>query len=199
MTVTRSPRKLPKQARSRALVDALLDATEALAFQSGLANVTVPAIVQRSGVGQGSVFEYFPSKEALVAAWAERTWQRALNAAVSAAATGLEGINLRAVSALNGVLWPYARATSGMHFGDVLGRRDVRKEVFDAVAAFVEGALEHHAAALPAPLANRAASARLLASVLASDLYLEWLASIDDVAIANEEATALIRRYLRGD
>lgn len=179
-------------------MDAVLDATEELAFASGIGSVTVPSIARRSGVAQGSIFDYFPTKEAIVAAWAERTWRRALEAAVAAVPLEREGVVARVIAALNGVLWPYARATVGLHFGDVLGRREVRTEIFGAVATLVESALDQHAALVPKPPANRNSAGRLVASVLASDLYLEWLAANDDLDVANHEVTTLVRRYLVG-
>lgn len=66
------PRKRPQQARSRALVDALVEATERVLTRSGYEAATTQAIADVAGVSIGSLYQYFPNKEALVAAVVER-------------------------------------------------------------------------------------------------------------------------------
>ncbi len=65
-------RKLPKQERSRATVEALLDATAALLVEEGYPRTTTNRIARRAGVSVGSLYQYFPNKEAVVAALIER-------------------------------------------------------------------------------------------------------------------------------
>ncbi len=67
-----SARKQPKQQRSRALVDTLLEATARVLTEKGLADTTTNEIAEVAGVSVGSLYQYFPSKEALVAALIER-------------------------------------------------------------------------------------------------------------------------------
>jgi AcrR family transcriptional regulator len=67
-----SPRKLPRQARSQATVDALLDATAQVLVERGPARLTTNAVAERAGVSVGSLYQYFPNKNALVAALHER-------------------------------------------------------------------------------------------------------------------------------
>jgi AcrR family transcriptional regulator len=66
------PRKTPKQARSRDTVDAILEATIRVLLERGYAQTTTIAIAERAGVSVGSLYQYFPSKEALVAALIDR-------------------------------------------------------------------------------------------------------------------------------
>jgi len=67
-----SPRKAPQQSRSQATVDALLEAGGRVLGQTGYARASVNRIAQTAGVSVGSLYQYFPTKEALVAAVAKR-------------------------------------------------------------------------------------------------------------------------------
>jgi AcrR family transcriptional regulator len=67
------PRRLPRQARSRASLDALLEATAHLLREGGYARLTTNHIAERAGVSIGTLYQFFPGKEAIVAALIERT------------------------------------------------------------------------------------------------------------------------------
>lgn len=62
-----SPRKKPRQARSRATVDALLQATADILVRDGYAKLTTNRIADRAGVNIASLYQFFPSKDALIA------------------------------------------------------------------------------------------------------------------------------------
>ena len=66
------PRKNALQARSRATVDALLEATARILVREGFEKTSTNRIAEIAGVSVGSLYQYFPSKEALVAAVIER-------------------------------------------------------------------------------------------------------------------------------
>ena len=61
------PRKLPTQERSRATVDAIMQAATYILVRSGWECLTTNAIAERAGVNIGSIYQYFPNKEAIVA------------------------------------------------------------------------------------------------------------------------------------
>src|ERR1700735_4266843 len=67
-----SPRKLASQERSRSTVDALLEATTRVLIREGYDKASTNRIAEVAGVSVGSLYQYFPSKEALVAAVIER-------------------------------------------------------------------------------------------------------------------------------
>jgi AcrR family transcriptional regulator len=67
-----SPRKQPKQARAQATVTALLDATARVLVEEGYDSATTNRIAEVAGVSIGSLYQYFPNKESLVAALVER-------------------------------------------------------------------------------------------------------------------------------
>lgn len=62
------PRKRPRQSRSRVLYDALVEATRRLLASEGVAAVTTARVAELAGVSIGSLYQYFPSREALIAA-----------------------------------------------------------------------------------------------------------------------------------
>lgn len=67
-----NPRKTPRQARAAVTVDAILDATAHILREGGLAGLTTNAIAERAGVSIGSLYQYFPGKEALLCALIRR-------------------------------------------------------------------------------------------------------------------------------
>ncbi len=73
-------RKHPTQARSRALVDSLLEATARILVQDGWDALTTNRVAKAAGVSVGSLYQYFPNKDALVAGlvegWADNITKR---------------------------------------------------------------------------------------------------------------------------
>ncbi|MFJ4431383.1 TetR/AcrR family transcriptional regulator [Pseudomonas sp. NPDC089395] len=65
-------RKRPTQSRSRALVDAVEQACLRILDESGEAALTVARIAEISGVAVGSIYQYFPNKDSIVALLYER-------------------------------------------------------------------------------------------------------------------------------
>lgn len=66
------PRKLPVQARSAHTVEAVLEAAARILETHGLAACTTNAIAERAGVSVGSLYQYFPNRDALTVALIER-------------------------------------------------------------------------------------------------------------------------------
>jgi AcrR family transcriptional regulator len=62
-----SPTKQPRQERSRATVEALLEAAADILIRHGYAKLTTNRIAERAGVNIASLYQYFPGKEAIVA------------------------------------------------------------------------------------------------------------------------------------
>jgi AcrR family transcriptional regulator len=66
------PRKSASQERSRSTVNALLEATARILVKEGFDKASTNRIAEVAGVSVGSLYQYFPSKEALVAALIDR-------------------------------------------------------------------------------------------------------------------------------
>jgi AcrR family transcriptional regulator len=89
-----NPRKLASQERSRRTVDALLEATARVLMKEGYDRASTNKIAAVAGVSIGSLYQYFPSKEALVVAVIDRHTQQISqvmrNAVVKVAARPIE-------------------------------------------------------------------------------------------------------------
>lgn len=70
-----SPRKQASQERSRSTIDALVTATARILVKEGYGQASTNRIAEVAGVSIGSLYQYFPSKEALVAAVIDRHTQ----------------------------------------------------------------------------------------------------------------------------
>lgn len=67
-----APRKSASQERSRITVDAIIEATTRILIKNGYDYASTNKIAAAAGVSIGSLYQYFPNKEALVAAVSER-------------------------------------------------------------------------------------------------------------------------------
>jgi AcrR family transcriptional regulator len=66
------PRKYASQERSRATIDALIEATARILVTEGFDKASTNRIAEKAGVSIGSLYQYYPGKEALVAAVIDR-------------------------------------------------------------------------------------------------------------------------------
>jgi AcrR family transcriptional regulator len=64
------PRRSPAQARSRETVETILQAAARVFATRGYTGATTNHIAERAGVSVGSLYEYFPSKDAILVALA---------------------------------------------------------------------------------------------------------------------------------
>ena len=65
------PRKIPSQRRARATVDCILKAAELIISNEGYEFATTNHIAEVAGVSIGTVYQYFPRKEAILASLIE--------------------------------------------------------------------------------------------------------------------------------
>lgn len=90
MAVT--PRKRPRQQRAQAMVEAIVEAAARIFESDGAAGYTTNAIAERAGASIGSLYQYFPDKDAITAALIRRETDRFLvEARASAAAPDWRG------------------------------------------------------------------------------------------------------------
>jgi AcrR family transcriptional regulator len=143
-----SPRKMPRQDRSRATVEALLEATADILIRHGYAKLTTNRIADRAGVNIASLYQYFPGKEALVAELRRRHGdeQRAAlrQALIERGGQGLEStiqalvsIGMAAHAAAPELHRVFADELPPIRYGDV-STRDA--PLFDEMRRFLEAA-----------------------------------------------------------
>lgn len=68
----RRPRKQPRQERSQLTVEAILDAAIQIFERHGYAKGTTTKIAERAGIAVGSLYQYYPNKDAILVAVALR-------------------------------------------------------------------------------------------------------------------------------
>ena len=64
----KSPRKRPLQQRAIATVEAIVEASAHILEKDGFEHYSTNAIAERAGVSIGSLYQYFPSKDAITRA-----------------------------------------------------------------------------------------------------------------------------------
>lgn len=67
-----TPRKMPTQARATATIDAIFEATIQVLSIEGLAHLTTTKVAKRAGVSVGTMYQYYPHKQALLYAVLDR-------------------------------------------------------------------------------------------------------------------------------
>src|SRR3954470_18666319 len=72
------PRKLPRQRRSKATVQAILDACAEGLQRGGYHSLSTHAIAVRAGASVGTLYQYFPNREAVAGALEVRAMGRLL-------------------------------------------------------------------------------------------------------------------------
>ncbi len=70
------PRKRPRQARSRETVEAILTAAARILVRDGYARTSTNRIAEVAGVSIGSLYEYFPNRDAILATLRQRQHDR---------------------------------------------------------------------------------------------------------------------------
>ena len=98
-------RKKPRQARSAVTVDAIFEATIQVLLTEGIHRLTTTRGAERAGVSVGTMYQYFPHKQALLYALNERYLDR-LAERVEATCSNLHGKSTaEMVTALVTVYW----------------------------------------------------------------------------------------------
>lgn len=111
-----TPRRFPKSRIGALTVDAILGAVERILEQDGPDRLTTNRVAELAGVSIGSLYQYFPNKEALIGAlqdrYAEDTLSRVRAAFASAENLPIETLVLRvgiALFAAKQGQWPIHR------------------------------------------------------------------------------------------
>ncbi|MFI0354896.1 TetR/AcrR family transcriptional regulator [Actinomadura sp. 9N407] len=67
-----SPRRVPRQDRSRRTVERILDAATRVLSERGYEGASTNRIAEAAGISNGSLYQYFPNKDAIVVAVLDR-------------------------------------------------------------------------------------------------------------------------------
>lgn len=142
------PRKVPQQQRSQETVNAVFEAVVQMIEKRDVNDPTVSAIAERAGVSVGSVYQYFPTKEALIASligFHLKQRMAELDAAIaSVAGLGAEPAAERLVDHLLGSKRSMVRVENAMlryfvRVGDLPSLTAMDEHMNQAVARFLSG------------------------------------------------------------
>ncbi len=74
-----SPRKQPRQARSARLVAAILEAAVRVLVRDGARRFTTARVAEKAGISVGSLYQYFPNKEAILFRLQAQEWRQTID------------------------------------------------------------------------------------------------------------------------
>ena len=200
-----NPRKLASQQRSRRTVDALIEATARILVKEGYDRASTNRIAHVAGVSIGSLYQYFPSKEALVAAVIDRHTQGMMqvlrNALVKVAMRPIE----EAARELVRVMIDAHRVNPKLHRVLVeqvprVGRLDNIEAIDREAYSLVRAYLEAHRDELGIPDTDMAAFVCVTtveALTHAAVVHRREVLSDERANAFVDEVTALILRYLK--
>jgi AcrR family transcriptional regulator len=84
-------RRLPQQARSRDTIETIFEAAARIIETDGEAELNTNRIAERAGISVGTLYQYFPNKEAILVAMARRELANDRAAVIQAISAALEG------------------------------------------------------------------------------------------------------------
>jgi AcrR family transcriptional regulator len=157
-----SPRKKPVQERSRATVDAILQGGSQVLVRVGYEQANTTLIAKAAGVSVGTLYQYFPNKEALFSALLRRELTAVMDK-MSAAVAALPSAQLAdQVHASVAALVEYKARNPRLQraLKTELGRLDgtrALKQLNERALALVSAVLEVHRDELPLTNIPRAA------------------------------------------
>jgi AcrR family transcriptional regulator len=183
------PRKRPVQARSETTVAALFEASIQVLLAVGYRKFTTTRVAERAGVSVGTLYQYFPNRQALITAVIER-YLAELTATVARHCAELRGQTLDTlvkglVDAAIAAKWAHIEVSRALHepLADIGGAQLVRAAAMRTAGAVSEALLSC------ADASFREVDRLALLIVISSSSVLQ-------AAIA-EQTTALDREALR--
>jgi AcrR family transcriptional regulator len=200
-----NPRKQPSQERSRATVDALVEATARILVRESFDKASTNRIAEEAGVSVGSLYQYFPSKEALVAAVIDRHKQELMQVAREALAQVAKLPLTKAVRSLVGLAIETHRVDPRLHrvlaeqiprTGRLKNVEAFNRENYSLFRAYLEGHREE-IRAVDLDLAAFVCVTSIEALTHTAVLHHPEMLTDDATEALVEEATRLIVRYLQ--
>ncbi|MYZ45595.1 TetR/AcrR family transcriptional regulator [Schauerella aestuarii] len=130
------PRKAPRQARSQATHDAILQAATQLLSCDGLKGFNTNAIAARAGTSVGSLYQYFPNKDALMLALIHRQKMRMLNDMAQAIRAAPHDDLEAAVRILIGAVIKHSREDGLL--ASAIDHEEARLPIGDVIASYLQ-------------------------------------------------------------
>lgn len=194
------PRKAPQQARSTVTLEAIHTATIQVLLAEGSGRLTTARVAERAGVSIGTMYQYYPHKQALLFALVERQLAT-VTAFMLEAAERLRGKNVEQVAEGLAHAWLDAKTSESEAFRALYGlvaefdmeegMRGVLEQMTDVFAELLSAAPDAHFAD-PAPVAF------MLATIIGGSvrMVLDTGASHINIRRLREQLPVACRAYL---
>jgi AcrR family transcriptional regulator len=152
-----APRRPPKQERSQETVSVLIAATERVLTKEGYAAATTNRIAEVAGVSIGTLYHYFPTKEALIEGLVHKMWAEELALVESRAALVIEAPVAVAVRELVHAFVEMVQRKETLvrrWYAEVphLGQLELGLDLAERAIALVRAGFEHRRDELRAPV-----------------------------------------------
>jgi AcrR family transcriptional regulator len=199
---TKTARKQPRQARSQATVNSVLEATVQVLEREGVDAATTTRIAEVAGVSIGTLYQYFSHRDAIFNALQDREFERALELMQSVLSDGNLARSPRETVAavVRGLAELYASCPGLHRLLAIEGLRVTKAERVYAFDMRVVGIIRHFLAATGAPIRRKNVDAAAFvafqsvrATMLAS--LLERPPGLGQADLV-EEIADLVLRYL---
>ncbi len=147
LQILTNPRKSASQQRSRVTVEAILDATARILTKEGYARASTNRIAAVAGVSIGSLYQYFPNKQALIAALVARHNREILDLLEQAMQHCVHDKLVDAMRDLVRAMLAAHRITPALHrifkeevprIGKLVEVEAIRKDTLDLVKRFMQ-------------------------------------------------------------
>jgi len=195
------PRKAPTQARAQATVEAILAATKKVLVRDGYEAASTNRVAEVAGVSIGSLYQYFPSKEALLAELIQRHMSRMFEVMATTAQQGETSSIEQAARTIIRAVFAAHRVNPKLH--RVLVEQMARLgtlETLDAFEAQTQALAEQFLASHRAELRPRNVKLAARAAILAVRGVTLWTLLRSPEQLADEEfideITDMVTRYL---
>jgi len=195
------PRKTPRQARSTASVEAILEATIQVLVKEGRARLTTTRVAQRAGVSVGTLYQYFPNKSSMLQALLKHHLD-GVAGAVEQACEEVRGKRVGEMAeAITGAFvqakFRHLDASAALYAvsDDVEGKRIARGMHVRVIRALGDAFATASDRRLAEPMAVAEAVLGAMAGVSRS--MLERGAAAGAMAIMDRELTVMVRAYLQ--
>ncbi|SEJ03270.1 transcriptional regulator, TetR family [Sphingobium sp. AP50] len=186
------PRKTPQQTRSAVTIEAIHLATIQVLLSGGVGRLTTTRVAERAGVSVGTMYQYYPHKQALLFALVERQFHL-IETAMQDAATQLMGGDLKTIAHGVAAAWLDAKMADMVASRAIYGiaaEFDLSELLSRAARCMTEVIDALLASACDAHIADRPSVAFMLAALLGGSVRVVMEAE------SSEENFARLRREL---
>lgn len=168
------PRKTPQQARSAATIEAIRQATIQVLLADGVGRLTTTRVAERAGVSVGTMYQYYPHKQALLFGIVERQLLL-IEEAMRAASDRLMGADLKALAEGLAAAWLEAKTADVVSSRAIYGiaaEFDLSASMARAAKTMTEMFDALLANAPDARFADRTSAAFMLAALLGGSVWM---------------------------